>query len=62
VGIRPVIEPADGPESHKQALEAFENAHRAAIKQLRRDLPQVLPQARRLEVASDDTHDASPCS
>ena len=57
VGVRLVIEPAGGPDGHKRALQAFENAHTAAVKDLRRDLPQVLPRARRLEVTSDDTGD-----
>ena len=67
-GDDPVIEPgellvrvfieAGGPDKDelRESLDAFENTHRAAIKQFRRDLSEQLPEARRLEfLTSDET-------
>lgn len=68
-GDEPVIEPgellvrvfldaAGGRDDQEQALDAFHNAHRAAIEQFREDLSAKFPEARRLEfLTSDDTSD-----
>jgi len=40
--VRVIIEAPEGPEGQQQALEAFEQAHRAAIGQFRDDLPALL--------------------
>ncbi len=58
LAVRVFIEAADGREGREQALEAFEHAHRSAIKEFRRDLSVRLPEARRLEfLAGGDTDD-----
>jgi hypothetical protein len=54
LAVRVFIEAPDGKEGQKQALDAFENAHRDAIKQFRQDLSARLPEARRLEFLTGD--------
>jgi hypothetical protein len=48
-GIRVVIDPARVPEDGEKVLKAFHQAHEEAIRQLARDLPELLPEAKRLE-------------
>jgi hypothetical protein len=56
---RVVIEAEDGREAREQALESFHAAHRAAIRELRRDLDRI-PEAGLLEfVAGAETDDAA---
>ncbi len=47
--IRVILESPDGKVEREQTLEAFHQAHRAAIEQFREDLDSKLPEARRLE-------------
>jgi hypothetical protein len=56
--VRVFIEAADGEDGREQALDAFERAHRSALKEFRRDLAARLPEVRRLEfLAGQETGD-----
>ena len=70
-GDDPVIEPGellvrvfipapDRPEGYPESLGAWEEAHQARMKQLRRELSLRLPPARLLEFTFDDTSAATP--
>ena len=70
-GDDPVIEPGellvrvfipapDRPEGYPESLRAWEEAHRARMKQLRRELSLRLPPARLLEFTFDDTSALTP--
>jgi hypothetical protein len=54
--VRVIVKADEGRKSQEQALQAFDEANDAAIKEFRNDLSTRLPQARRLEFrASSDT-------
>ena len=56
-----VFIPAPGrPEDYQESLSAWEEAHRARMKQLRRELSLRLPPARLLEFTFGDTSAATP--
>ncbi len=70
-GDDPVIEPGelmvrvfipapDRPEGYPESLGAWQEAHQARMKQLRRELSLRLPPARLLEFTFDDTRAATP--
>ncbi len=47
--VRVILESPEGKLEREQTVEAFHQAHRAAIEQFREDLDSKLPEARRLE-------------
>ncbi|MGH3154911.1 MAG: hypothetical protein ACRDOB_29850 [Streptosporangiaceae bacterium] len=49
VGIRLTIEAKAGPEPDGEPLEAFMGAHRAVLKELRRDIRRLSPETKRVE-------------
>lgn len=55
--VRVIIEAPEGHEAGQQALDAFDQASRAAIGQLRDDLPALLGGTARLEFRTSDTSD-----
>jgi hypothetical protein len=58
--VRVFIEAAGGPETYEQSLEAWEHKHKGIMKELRRELSERLPEARRLEVTFDDPTGPKP--
>jgi len=54
VGIRVCIDPSLIPEKDEDAMEAFHHANKASIKQLRQDLPALVPEVTRLEFVGGD--------
>jgi hypothetical protein len=52
--VRVIIEAPEEHEGQEQALQAFEKAHRPAVKQFRRDLADQLPEVGRLEFRTSD--------
>ena len=55
--VRVIIEAPEGHDAQQQALEAFDQAQRAAIGQFRDDLPALLRGTVRLEFRTSDTSD-----
>ena len=49
VGLRLTIGAKAGPEPDGEALEAFMDAHRAVLKELRRDIRRLSPETKRVE-------------
>ena len=59
--LRVFIEAAAGPEGYQQSLDAWEQAHQAPIRRLRRELALRLPAVRQLEFTIDAAEpDAAP--
>ncbi len=58
--VRVFVPPPDGPEDHEQALAAWQDAHRAGMEEIRRELSLRLPSARLLEFTFDDPGPATP--
>jgi hypothetical protein len=52
--VRVILKAAEEREARQQALEAFKNAHGAAVKHFRHDLSHQLPEAGRLEFRAGD--------
>jgi hypothetical protein len=50
--VRVVIEAADGPGDEEQALEAFADAHKAAMREFRQQLEEQIPEVRRVEFST----------
>ncbi len=48
-GLRITFDPARLPAGYEQPVDAFHMTHKSAIQRLRRDLPCLLPDARRVE-------------
>jgi hypothetical protein len=53
--VRVIVEPPVGTPDGGDPLRAFEEVHRAAMKELRRDLSTQLPDARQLEFALEES-------
>jgi hypothetical protein len=51
--IRVVIEAAGGPGGEEAALEAFGDTHKAAMRELRQELEDQIPEVRRIEFAAE---------
>jgi Peptidase family S41/N-terminal domain of Peptidase_S41 in eukaryotic IRBP len=58
--VRVFVPPPDGPEDHEQALTAWQDAHRAGMEEIRRELSLRLPSARLLEFTFDDPGPDTP--
>jgi Peptidase family S41/N-terminal domain of Peptidase_S41 in eukaryotic IRBP len=58
--VRVFIPPPDGPEDYEQALAAWQDAHRTAMDEMRRELSLRLPSARLLEFTFDDASAEAP--
>ena len=58
--IRVFVPAPDEPADYEQALAAWQDAHRAGMEQLRRELSLRLPAARLLEFTFDDPGGAAP--
>jgi hypothetical protein len=57
--VRVFIETAAGPEDYELALDAWAQAHRAAMAEIRGELSERLPPARWLEFTIDDAGDSA---
>jgi hypothetical protein len=55
--VRVLIEAPGETEDKDQSMEAFEQTHRAAVKQFRRGLEERLPQVKRVEITTEDAED-----
>jgi peptidase S41-like protein len=58
--VRVFIPPPDEPEDYEQALATWQDAHRAGMDEIRRELSLRLPSARLLEFTFDDPGPATP--
>lgn len=60
--VRVFIEAAGGPgtQEYEQSLDAWEHEHKGMLKELRLQLTEKLPEARRLEVTLDGPDDHKP--
>jgi hypothetical protein len=58
--VRVFVPPPDGPEDREQALAAWQDAHRAGMEEIRRELSLRLPSARLLEFTFDDSGSTTP--
>jgi len=47
--VRVIIEAADGPGDEEQSLDAFADAHKAAMREFRQELEEQIPEVRRVE-------------
>ena len=58
--VRVYIPAPGGPEDYEQVLAAWQDAHRARMEEIRRELSLRLPSARLLEFTFDDADPATP--
>jgi hypothetical protein len=58
--VRVFVPAPDGPEGYEQALAAWQDANRAGMEEIRRELSLRLPAARLLEFTFDDPGPATP--
>jgi hypothetical protein len=58
--VRVFVPPPDGPEDQEQALATWQDAHRAGMEEIRRELSLRLPSARLLEFTFDDPGPDTP--
>jgi hypothetical protein len=50
-----ILDAAGGPEGEERSLEAFEDTHKAAMREFRREMEDRIPEVRRIEFTTEGT-------